>query len=208
MDFVKKNDKIISLGVFILTVIFVFVFTRSFFLEFAQNFPLFGGFIKFFFLASLGDFIGLRLKVKTWRLPHNIFYKALVWGFIGSVIVLMFGIFEDGTWALVTRGILPNITHPVYYAFLVSLFMNIIFAPTMMAFHRISDTYLDGASTVQEAISSIDWVHFYRFVLLRTIPFFWIPAHTITFILPSEYRVIFAALLGIVLGVLLRIFKN
>jgi len=38
-----------------------------------------------------------------------------------------------------------------------------------------------------------------------TIPFFWIPAHTITFLLPGEYRILFAAVLGIVLGVFLAV---
>ena len=208
MDSVKKNDKLISLGVLLLTVVFVFVLTRSFFLSFASSYPLLGGFIKFFFLASLGDFIGLRIKSKQWSLPKNILLKALIWGLIGLVIVIMFSIFEGGVLAILDKGILPNIDNSIYQAFLISLFMNAIFAPTMMAFHRVSDTYLDGSNSIKEAVSKVDWVHFYQFVILRTIPFFWIPAHTITFILPSEYRVIFAALLGVILGLLLSIFKK
>jgi hypothetical protein len=42
-------------------------------------------------------------------------------------------------------------------------------------------------------------------VFKKTIPFFWYPAHTVTFLLPSEQRVLFAALLGIALGVLLAL---
>ena len=44
-----------------------------------------------------------------------------------------------------------------------------------------------------------------EFVFKKTIPFFWYPAHTITFLLPGEMRVLFAAILGVVLGVLLAI---
>lgn len=44
-----------------------------------------------------------------------------------------------------------------------------------------------------------------NFVFKKTIPFFWYPAHTITFLLPGEMRVLFAAILGVVLGVLLAI---
>ncbi|HRZ79119.1 MAG TPA: Mpv17/PMP22 family protein, partial [bacterium] len=40
---------------------------------------------------------------------------------------------------------------------------------------------------------------------LKTIPLFWIPAHTITFLLPENHRVLFAAILGVVLGVFLAI---
>lgn len=39
----------------------------------------------------------------------------------------------------------------------------------------------------------------------KTIPLFWYPAHPVTFLLPSEMCVLFAALLGIVLGVILAI---
>ena len=42
-------------------------------------------------------------------------------------------------------------------------------------------------------------------ILKWTIPLFWIPAQTITFLLPEDYRVLFAAFLSIVLGVLLAI---
>ncbi len=39
----------------------------------------------------------------------------------------------------------------------------------------------------------------------KTIPLFWIPAHTITFLLPEEFRVLFAAVLSVMLGVLLSL---
>jgi len=44
-----------------------------------------------------------------------------------------------------------------------------------------------------------------NFVLLKTIPFFWIPAHTLTFLLPKEYRIVIAAFLSVVLGVILAL---
>ena len=37
------------------------------------------------------------------------------------------------------------------------------------------------------------------FVFMKTILFFRFPAHTITFLLPGDARVLFAALLGVVL---------
>ncbi len=208
MDFVKRNDKFISLLVLLLTVIFVFVFTRNFFLSFVSDVPVIAGFTKFFFLASIGDFIGLRLKSGYWKIPKNIIYKAIVWGLIGSVIVMVFAIFNNGVVHLQNSGILPYKDVLFVTAFLTSLFMNVIFAPTMMTFHRVSDTYLDGSGSIENAIKTIDWVRFYKVVLLKTIPFFWIPAHTITFLLPHEYQVIFAAVLGIALGLLLSLFKK
>ncbi len=208
MGFAKKYDKVISLGVVLLTVIFVYILTRSFFLTFAGNYKIIGGFTKFFFLASIGDFIGYRLKNGIWMVPKNILLKAIVWGLIGAVIVLIFTIFSSGVVTLQSKGLLPFQDIAFATAFFTSLFMNTIFAPTMMAFHRVSDQYLDGSESIEAAVKEVNWVQFYKVVLLKTVPFFWIPAHTITFLLPDEYRVIFAAVLGIALGLLLSLFKK
>jgi hypothetical protein len=56
-----------------------------------------------------------------------------------------------------------------------------------------------------ENLAHLNWNVQWSFVFKRTIPLFWIPAHTITFMLPDEYRVLFAAALGIALGVILAI---
>jgi hypothetical protein len=54
-------------------------------------------------------------------------------------------------------------------------------------------------------LSQLNWKVQWHFVFKKTIPLFWIPAHTITFMLPSQYQVLFAASLSIVLGVLLSV---
>ena len=93
--------------------------------------------------------------------------------------------------------------------------MNLTFAPVMMTFHKITDSHIiKTGGTVKGLFSPIpfasifknmNWDVMWNFIFKKTIPFFWIPAHTITFLLPSEYQVLFAAVLGIVLGVLLAI---
>ena len=98
-------------------------------------------------------------------------------------------------------------------AFFISTFMNLIFAPVFMTLHKITDTHIvNNGGTLKGFLKPIDfagifpklnWFVQWDFVFKRSIPFFWIPAHTITFLLPPEFRVIFAAVLGIVLGVLL-----
>jgi hypothetical protein len=94
--------------------------------------------------------------------------------------------------------------------------MNVIFAPTFMMFHRFIDTYIDlaegklkniGNVELNQVIKKIDYQFFFSFVILKTIPLFWIPAHTITFILPSTYRVLMASYLSIALGILLSLKK-
>ncbi|HSN67543.1 MAG TPA: hypothetical protein VLS94_12955, partial [Fusibacter sp.] len=100
-------------------------------------------------------------------------------------------------------------------AFFTSLLMNTTFAPTFMAFHRYTDTYLDlkygdkvAKPSVSQVVMRIDWKGFISFTVLKSIPFFWIPAHTVTFLLPPEYRVLVAAYLSLALGLLLTIAKG
>ncbi len=208
-----KNDRIISVLVLLITGLLIFVVTRDFFLSFAKNLPLVAGFTKFFVLATIGDFIGLRIKEGSWKKPNYLIAKAFVWGLIGVVIVLIFSIFSSGVEFLQAENILPFEGSLFAFALFTSILMNLTFAPTMMAFHRITDTYLNLRSdnknvSFKDAVDDIKWNQFFSFIVLKTIPLFWIPAHTITFLLPNEYRVIFAAALGIILGLILGIFKN
>ena len=51
----------------------------------------------------------------------------------------------------------------------------------------------------------MDWEVQWNFVIKKTIPIFWIPAQTLNFLLPGEYRVLVAAVYSIILGVILAI---
>lgn len=181
------------------------------FFAWADRYRLLGGFVKFFLFASYGDILSQRLKNGNYRVRGFIF-KALVWGLIGVSIVWIFAIFTQGIAALQTEKLLPGSSGGFVFALLVSVFMNLTFAPAMMLFHRVSDHYIEHRlntpdHTLFKTVAAIDYVGFVRFVLFRTIPFFWIPAHTITFLLPGQYRVFFAALLGVALGLILGLAK-
>ena len=103
----------------------------------------------------------------------------------------------------------------IFTAFCISVIMNLTFAPVFMTFHKITDTHIidNGGSLggffrwikLKEIFPRLNWFVQWDFVFKRTIPFFWIPAHTITFLLPSEYQVIFAAILGIFLGIFMAL---
>ena len=103
----------------------------------------------------------------------------------------------------------------VFVAFCISVAMNTIFAPVFMTLHKITDTHilshggtLAGLFTpiqMGEIMANLNWRVQWNFVFKKTIPFFWYPAHTITFLLPGDTRVLFAALLGVALGILLAI---
>ena len=208
-----KKDHVLSIIFILVTGLFIFVLTRPFFLNFSNTYKLIAGFIKFFFLASLGDVLGKRLKTKTWSIPDGFIYKAIVWGVIGILITLVFGLYDGGITTLENTNLLPVSNVSLLHAFFVSLFMNLTFGPMMMAFHRVSDTFIElrvnkEKVSLKDTVEKIDWAGFIKFVVFKTIPLFWIPAHTITFILPPTYRVMFAAVLGIVLGLLLGLFNG
>ena len=208
-----KRDRLITLLMILITGGMIVLATRPFFLSFASNYKYIGGFIKFFFLASLGDIIGSRIKNKVWSIPKGFIYKAIVWGVIGVLIVMMFTLYDQGVTFLESNNYLPNTGYIIVHALFVSTIMNLTFGPMMMAFHRITDTFIEervsgNKVSFIDTVNKVNWPAFISFVVFKTIPLFWIPAHTITFILPSEYRVIFAALLGIVLGLLLGMFNN
>ncbi len=183
-------------------------------------------FLKFAILATLGEVIGLRIKTGNYNSPgFGILPRALVWGVIGLTIQMAFIIFSTGTpvfleylglsgssGMLEQQGVTPG---KVLVAFSISVAMNIIYAPVMMTTHKITDTHIENnGGTLKglfsplkmgEIMAGINWRVQWNFVFKKTIPLFWIPAHTITFLLPAEYRVLFAALLGIMLGVFLAV---
>lgn len=188
--------------------------THEVFVEFTTAHPYVGGFIKFAILATMGELLAIKISIGEWSIPKGIIFRALIWGFLGMVIVLVFGIFGGGVKANLDKGMLPGGESKFAFAFFVSSIMNLTFAPTMMAFHRITDTFIDlkyagkGKVTITDVVSNIDWNGFVSFVVCKTIPFFWIPAHTIVFLLPPEYRVLVAAALSIALGGILAFAKK
>jgi len=133
--------------------------------------------------------------------------------------VIMFKVFSEGVVGAMNAGLLPNVINTnflgnLYRAFMISLIMNLIFAPTFMILHRVTDTFIDlkQSNSTQKAslsniIQTIDWKHFFGFVVVKTIPLFWIPAHTITFMLPENYRILMAGFLSIALGLILTLSK-
>jgi len=211
----KKGDFIwlFSLAAFI--AILVVPVTHEMFMKFTAEHAYLGGFSKFFILATMGELLAIRIVTGDWNFPKGLPYRAFIWGLLGTVIVLIFNVFAVGIAGALANGFLPGGNSKFAFAFFVSFTMNLSFAPIMMAFHRVTDTFIDlkyeskgGKVTLSEVIKKIDWDDFVSFVLVKTIPFFWIPAHTITFLLPQEYRVLLAAFLSIALGAILAFAKK
>lgn len=207
----KKGDYIWGGIILLIGIILLVEKTRDAFILFTDSYKLLGGFIKFAILSTMGEMLAQRLESKEWKFQSYFFTRAIIWGIIGIVITLMFTIFDAGVTRALEMKLLPGGESKFVFAFFTSAVMNLTFAPTFMFTHKITDTYLDmkyeGIKdiSIKSIATRIDLNRFLSFVLGKTIPLFWIPAHTITFLIPGEYRVLFAASLSIALGVLLAI---
>ncbi|SCG82074.1 hypothetical protein DW1_0454 [Proteiniborus sp. DW1] len=211
----KKGDILWALALILFIFIMLSPLTGDEFIRFTTEHAYIGGFIKFFVLATMGELLAIRITTSDWKMPCGIVYRAVIWGFLGMGITLFFAIFQNGVQAIMASGLLPKSNSRLISAFFTSAATNMTFGPVMMAFHRVTDTYIDmkyeskGSNiSLNNVIERIDWRGFISFVVLKTIPLFWIPAHTLTFWLPSEYRIMAAAMLSIALGAILAFAKK
>ena len=223
----KGKDFLFGFGLaLLLAPFFIFDAVMDFYSSFNAAHGMVMAFIKFALLATLGEVIGLRIKTGDYnRSGFGIIPRAVVWGFLGLGIKLAFIIFATGAPVFLEYlGIESAVSlfksvdftsTKLLVAFTVSATMNIIFAPVMMTTHKITDMHITrNGGTLRglfrpiafgEIISSLNWDVQWNFVFKKTIPLFWIPAHTATFLLPPQHRILAAALLGVALGILLAI---
>ena len=161
------------------------------------------GFIKFALLATAGELIAGFIVNGEATVPVKVVWRFIIWGFIGMWITFMMGVFKTAVTGMGLGG-----ENKFLSAFFVSLIMNTTFGPTFMAIHKCTDKFLELRAKKEKAnltavVKNIDWSNFFSFTLLKTVPIFWIPAHTLTFLLPSQYQVMMAAGLSVALGIIL-----
>jgi len=182
-------------------------------------------FVKFGVLATLGEVIGLRIRTGSYlRKGFGILPKMFVWGILGLAISMAFKVFAVGSpyfaEYLGINGIVAAMAGEftmlkLLGALIISTLMNLIFSPVMMTTHKVTDMHIarhQGSLralcrpvAVVEHLKALDWQTHWGFVLKKTVPFFWIPAHGLTFLLPPDSQILFAALLGVALGIALAI---
>ena len=233
----KKGDLIIGLLIILIFLPFLLIDSLSeSYREINASIPYVMSFVKFFILASIGEVLGSRIRTGGYHLKgFGLFPRAIVWGFLGISIKIAFVIFGEGApFMLKTMGLAFPTENPadilennfikdgswlqLLSAFTVSVTLNVFFAPVFMTFHKITDTHIamnDGKFLrclkpipFRKIITTMDWDVQWNFVIKKTIPIFWIPAQTINFLLPGEYRVLVAAIYSIILGVILAIAAN
>jgi hypothetical protein len=222
----KRNDLLFAAIVLVLFVpFFLSESLFDFYLKINKEHGLFMSFLKFGILATLGEVIGLRIKTGQYTAPgFGILPRAIVWGILGITIKLAFVIFTSGTIDFLSYAGMNDAAQvyqggftwqKLFIAFCISVFMNTIYAPVMMTTHKITDTHIMNTGgtlsglfsriNISAILKNLNWDVQWNFVFKKTIPFFWYPAHTFTFMLAAEYQVLFAALLSIALGLILAL---
>ena len=210
----RKGDYIWGSALIAWILILAVPASREAFMSFSGTHPYMGGFIKFIILATMGDLLGTRLVKGKYVIPKGVIYRAVVWGIIGLMTTLMFTLFMGGASVAQGKGLLPFEGVGIAQAFFGSAIMNLTFGPMMMTFHKFMDLLIDakyerrGKITLSSLVDKVDWHTLVEFSWAKTCILFWIPAHTIVFMLPSEFRVLVSAFLSIALGLLLAFAKK
>ena len=178
--------------------------------KFTAHYPYLMGFFKVGLLATFGEMLKVRVKTGSWKVPA-LFARFLVWGVVGLLFTFVFAMFAKGVGALIgtpfwfgRMTLKPNFWDNLLFAFSTSFWQNVIFAFPMMLGHEwcnevINQKRFIGGAEFLEKLNKPIWGSF----IPKTIIFFWIPAHTVTFLLPPDYRVLMSAVLSLVLGAIL-----
>jgi len=211
----KENMITICWGLILAGVLAILVIpqTRSGFGMLTLQYPYIMGLIKVGLLGTMGELLGGKIVTGRWKLKGiRLGERFFVWAFLGLVFTVIFPIFSFGVEGLLSSGLIPGQGLQVIEAFWKSFFLNIVFAFPMMSFHRLTDTAIENGGlfrkwNIPETFRSTDWDNMFKLVG-GAIFWFWIPAQVVTYSLPGEFRVMSAALLAIVLGIILGIAKK
>lgn len=164
--------------------------------QWVTEYPLISAAIQFGILGTLGEIISLkmrRLSLKKLGMWWQAILRVIAWAILGIVIKYGFAGMKGFVDELMIREMLPFGKHGTFlWAVTVSVCTNVFFGPQMMFFHRLEENLIMmkwNTAGLKNAWLTLLW--------------FWIPAHTVTFMLKAEYQIGLAALWSVVLGIIL-----
>jgi hypothetical protein len=171
----------------------------STYLQWVKDYPIVSAVVQFAILGTLGEVISKWVHNRNFKYPFNLrltIWKMLVWAILAVGIKYAFKGFTGFVEYLEAHAMLPAL-NKLGKAFAISAFMNINFGFTLVIMHRA----LDNLPLKQK-----NWQNLHKgfFALI----WFWIPAHTITFMMPDLFRIGLAALWSLVLGLMLGFFNR
>ncbi|MDY6915484.1 MAG: hypothetical protein SVM86_04125 [Candidatus Cloacimonadota bacterium] len=167
-----------------------------------QAHPIIMAIIQFAILGTLGEAVSKWIinKKVSWPFDFKItLWKMIVWSILAIGIKYAFTGMSGFIKELVEHNLLPQsiITNNLGNAFAKSVVTNLQFGFFLVIFHR----FLDNLPLKEK-----NWKNLDKGILCMI--WFWIPAHTITFILPTDFQIGLAALWSVVLGIILGFFNR
>ena len=157
--------------------------------------PFIAAMIKFAVLGTAGEIAAKLIGRKKIKLLQTL-YSVLVWAVLGIIIKFIFAGYHAMVDGLIEIGYLP--AGMLSQAFFKSLFMNAMFGPWLIVMHRVFDRIPFGKPYVpQEGLKGA----------MLSLLWFWLPAHTVTFLMSPDWQITLAAIWSFVLGLILGFFN-
>jgi len=162
-------------------------------------YPILTAMIQFAILGTLGDIISKWIIKRKFFMPYGIitlFLKIIDWAVLAVFIKYAFTGFQGFVDYLVLHNLLPELN--VFSKSLsISVSMNLQFGPFLVIMHRLLDNVVQREK---------NWANLDKDLL--SLLWFWIPAHTVTFILAKPFQIGLAAVWSVVLGIILGFYNR
>jgi hypothetical protein len=171
----------------------------SWYIELVTAQPIMTAIIQFAVLGTLGDTISYWIVERRIFSPYDfktLILKIIEWSILAVMIKYAFIGFHGFVESLIDNNYLPQL-EGIGKSFAISTSMNLQFGPLLVITHRLMDNLIAGKQNwknLDKGFYSLLW--------------FWIPAHTVTFILPKEFQIGLAALWSLALGIILGFYNR
>ncbi|HOH97568.1 MAG TPA: hypothetical protein PL188_04570 [Candidatus Cloacimonadota bacterium] len=168
--------------------------TMNAYVSWVMAYPILSAMIQFAILGTLGEIISKWLVQRKFKYPFSVpitLWKMLVWTILAIGIKYAFKGYTGMVEYFESHHYLPQLG-TFSRALAISVLMNTQFGLTLVIMHRVLDNIPEKHK---------NWANLHK--SMYSLLWFWIPAHTVTFMLPDVYRIGLAALWSVALGIIL-----
>lgn len=171
----------------------------NWYVDLVSSNPIITAMAQFAILGTFGDIISkwiIKKKIFSPFPNYIILLKMVEWAILAICIKYAFIGFHGFVDYLILHRLLPEL-NGVFYSFAISVTMNLQFGPFLVIVHRMLDNTIHKErnwKNIDKSLLSLLW--------------FWVPAHTLTFILPIPYQIGLAAIWSLVLGIILGFYNR
>lgn len=171
----------------------------SAYVQWVTAYPIISAMIQFAILGTLGEIVSKWIIRKSFKYPFSFaltLWKMIVWAILAVGIKYAFKGHTAMVAYLVEHQMLPPLDK-FGTALAISVSLNTQFGLLLVIMHRVLDNLVEKHK---------NWAGLHKSML--SLLWFWIPAHTLTFMLTDNYRIGLAALWSVALGLILGIFNR